>query len=351
MNLHPPTWWQNNTHHILPKYLSPLGFIYGKIVEARFRLTKPYHPKVPVICIGNFTLGGTGKTPIAIKIAALLRDLGHSPTILSRGYKGKYAGPLLVNKEEHDASDVGDEPLLLSNHAPTVIAKNRVEGAWLIEQRNSDFIIMDDGFQNPHLFKNLSLIAIDADFRTGNGHIFPAGPLRASMAFQVPKADIIIITGGAKKQANGKLSIEQNLRENFGYDGPILHGTLTPNEDTDWLKEKPIFAFAGIGRPEKFFNSLVNAGGQVIRRMPFPDHHTYSQADAQSLVELALRDDLQLVTTTKDLVRMSEDEGRHIRALKRMSRALKVKFTFNGEDEQKLIEHIKTNFPVRPMAD
>lgn len=346
MSLHPPSWWQDDTGHILPKYLNPLGQIYGQAVKWRFRYTKPYQSKLPVICIGNFTLGGTGKTPLAIKFAHLLQDLGWDPSFLSRGYKGKYAGPLLVNLNEHNAKDVGDEPLLLSQHAPAIISKNRIEGVWLIEQRSSNMIIMDDGFQNPTVQKNLSFIAIDSATALGNGRIFPAGPLRAPLEFQLPNASAIIITGSNTAE---KSSIKDLLRKEYNFKKPILRGQLTASEDTSWLKEKPILAYAGIGRPEKLFQSLENAGGKVIRRNPFPDHHNFTSKDAEHLTKIALADDLQLVTTEKDHVRIDEHSNHQLRALKRMSRPFPIEFTFEKNDEEKLIALIKEHYP-KPIA-
>ena len=342
MSLHPPSWWQDDTGHILPKYLNPLGQIYGQAVKWRFLYTKPYQSKLPVICIGNFTLGGTGKTPLSIKLSEVLKELGWEPSFLSRGYKGQIAGPLLVSKKEHNAKDVGDEPLLLSHHAPTIISKNRVEGVWLIEQRSSNIIIMDDGFQNPTVQKNLSLIAIDSATGLGNGRIFPAGPLRAPLEFQLPKADAIIITGSNEKE---KSKIRDLLRADYNFKKPILSGHLSAPNNTEWLQEKPILAYAGIGRPEKLFQSLEDAGGKVIRRIPFPDHHNFTKKDADHLTELALKDDLQLVTTEKDHVRIDELGSHQLRALKRMSRPFPVKFKFEKGDEERLISLIKERYP------
>lgn len=337
--MHPPSWWQNENGSILPKYLGPIGELYGQVVKARFRYTKPYPCKLPIICVGNFTLGGTGKTPISIKLAELLIKTGWSPSFLSRGYLGKTKGPLLVLPEEHTARDVGDEPILLSAHAPTIVAKQKLEGAWLIEQRKSDIIIMDDGFQNPTLRKSLSLIALDQTVGFGNGRIFPAGPLRAPLSFQLAAADAVILTG----KPNNPL--KQDLKTKYNFKKPILSGNVTPSEETDWLKEKPILAFAGIARPEKLFNSLEQAGGKVIRRIPFPDHYNFTAKDASHLTKLALKDNLQLITSEKDLVRINENEHHQLRALKRMSRTLPIKFSFQDNDEQKLLKLIKETIP------
>lgn len=348
MNLHPPSWWQDDTGHILPKYLDPLGQLYGQIVKARFRYTNAHQSKLPIICIGNFTLGGTGKTPLAIKLSHILGDLGWQPSFLSRGYKGKYAGPLLVDPNDHSAEDVGDEPMLLAAHAPTIIAKKRVDGAWLLEQRNTNIIIMDDGFQNPTLRKNISIIAIDSSTALGNGRIFPAGPLRAPLEFQLPKADAIIITGSPGPE---KAKLIEKLRQKYKYKKPILRGSLTPSDDTAWLKDKPILAYAGIGRPEKLFQSLEQAGGQVIRRLPFPDHHNFTHKDADHITKIALADDLQLVTTQKDFIRINAGKNHQLRALKRLSRPFPIEFSFEKNDEQALIELLKSYYPKPILVD
>lgn len=342
MKLNPPSWWQNETGHILPKYLGPVGTLYGQVVKARFRYTKPYECNLPVLCVGNFTQGGTGKTPISIKLAEMLTDQGWQPSFLTRGYKGKLSGPIVVDPNEQTAEEVGDEPLLLSGTAPTIVAKNRVEGAWLIEQRNSNFIIMDDGFQNPTLRKNISLIAIDSATGLGNHRIFPAGPLRAPLEFQLQRADAIIITGGDSSR------IEAELKTKYDFKKPVLRGNLKPTEDTDWVGEKPILAYAGIARPEKLFDSLERVGGKVIRRIPFADHHSFTTRDADHLTKLALADDLQLITTQKDLVRIADKDSHQLRALKRMSRAFPVEFCFDDDGEKTLLKLIRSHFPRPP---
>lgn len=345
MTLHPPSWWQNETGRILPKYLAPLGNLYGAIVKARFRYTKQYECRLPVVCIGNFTQGGTGKTPISIKLASMMQQEGWQPTFLSRGYKGKTAGPILVDSEIHNAEDVGDEPLLLTRQAPTIVAKNRVDGIWLIEQRNSNFVILDDGFQNPTVRKNISIIAIDSATGLGNHRIFPAGPLRAPLDFQLARADAIIVTGGNSE------GIITELKTKYEFKNPILSGSLRPVEDTGWVKDKPILAYAGIARPEKLFSSLQNAGGKVIRRIPFPDHHQFTAKDANLLTKLALADDLQLITTEKDLVRITDKQSHQLRALKRMSRAFPVEFVFDEDGEATLLQLIQSHFPRPPKPE
>ena len=333
--MHPPNWWQKENGSLLPKYLAPLGHLYGQIVSSRFRYTKPYKCKHPILCVGNFTLGGTGKTPISIKLMELLTKEGWTPSFLSRGYGGSQKGPLLVDQNDHSASEVGDEPLLLAEHGPTVIAKTRREGAWLLEQRKTDLIIMDDGFQNPTLAKTLSILSLDSAVGLGNERIFPAGPLRAPLNFQLAAADAIIITGSSKNQ------LKETLKTKHNFNKPIFSGEVKPNTDIDWVREKPILAYAGIARPEKLFKSLEQVGGQVIRRTPFPDHYQFKAKDAEQLIKLAIKDDLQLITTEKDMVRINAANHHQLRALKRMSQAFPVSFEFHHEDEKNLLQLLK----------
>lgn len=343
--MHPPNWWHKENGSLLPKYLSPLGAAYGQIVSARFRYTTPYQCKRPIICVGNFTLGGTGKTPLSIKLMQMLQKDGWNPSFLSRGYGGTLKGPILVDPNDLQADEVGDEPLLLAAHAPTVIAKNRVEGAWLLEQRQTDLIIMDDGFQNPTLGKTLSLLSVDSTVGFGNGRIFPAGPLRAPLEFQLERADAIIITGPKN------LKMTEEFKSKYNFKNPIVSGEVQPTSETDWVKEKPILAYAGIARPEKLFKSLSQAGGKVIRRQPFPDHYKFKAKDAEDLIKLALKDDLQLITTEKDLIRINADEHHQLRALKRMSRALPVGFEFHEEGEKQLLKLIKQSLHQHAQKD
>ena len=196
LRLEPPSWWYSGRIPPAAWGLLPVSALYGAAVQKRFRDAKPYRGKLPVICVGNFTMGGAGKTPVALKLAALLRDHGIRPGFLTRGYGGRERGPYLVNAASDGAARVGDEPLLLAEAAPTVVSRDRPAGARLLETLAVNAIVMDDGFQNPSLAKDFSLVVIDAAAGLGSGRVFPLGPLRAPLAFQAGMADAILLLGG-----------------------------------------------------------------------------------------------------------------------------------------------------------
>jgi tetraacyldisaccharide 4'-kinase len=285
----------------------------------RWLIAKPYRSSLPVICIGNFTTGGAGKTPAALAVAQILRNAGQRPVFLTRGYGGATSGPHLVDPSHDTAQKVGDEPLLLACVAPTIVCADRAEGAKLAENQDASVIIMDDGFQNPGLAKTLSLIVVDGVTGLGNEHVIPAGPLRASLGFQLSHADGIILVGeGEAVERVLTLAEEASL--------PVLKAEITPDTDDTWLKNKPLVAFAGIGSPDKFFRTVESSGGRLMKRMPYPDHHPYTQQDAIKLLGLAAQCGAQLVTTQKDLVRI-EGDG-ELNKLKGASRAVSVKLHF-----------------------
>lgn len=330
MRLEPPSWWYGKTagDRFKAALLTPLGFLYGTAVKARFAFTRPYRSKLPVICIGNFTVGGAGKTPLALAVAEMLRELGHSPAFLTRGFGGRLAGPHLVDPERDDFADVGDEALLLARAAPTFVAHKRPDGARAIEKTGASVIIMDDGFQNPSLVKDVSLIAVDASAGMGNGLVFPAGPLRTSLSFQNKRADAVILIGEA---GSARSLPELGLS--------IFHANLTPADECGWLQTQPVLAFCGIGRPRKFFDTLKEAGATLAGKRPFPDHHAFTDDDARSLLEQAGSLGAQLVTTEKDRVRLSA--AGPLAELKASARALPVRLLFSAEDRTRIAALLK----------
>lgn len=326
MRLEPPGWWYGRTAGDRAKaaLLMPLGFLYGNAVRARFAFAKPYRSKLPVVCIGNFTVGGAGKTPLALAVAELFRELGANPVFLTRGFGGQLAGPHLVDPDRDDFADVGDEALLLARTAPTVVARKRPDGARAIEQTGASVVIMDDGFQNPSLVKDLSLIAVDVSAGTGNGLVFPAGPLRASFGFQSKRADAVVLVDGA--------SSARSLPE---LEVPVFHASLAPDGECEWLQAQPVLAFCGIGRPQKFFDTLQEAGATLARIRPFPDHHAFTDDDACALLEQASSLGAQLVTTEKDWVRLGGAEP--LADLKASTRVLPVRLVFSPEDKADVV--------------
>ncbi len=324
-----PDWWSEagDSHLSLPERitraaLTPVSWLYGGITPLRFALARPYRARIPVICVGNFTVGGAGKTPTAVMVAELLQDMEVYPTFLSRGYGGALVGPHLVNPDRDHAGAVGDEPLLLARHAPTVISRNRKAGAAEIERQDAGAIIMDDGFQNPQLAKDFSIIVVDAAVGVGNGWVMPAGPLRAPLRFQVQRADALLLIGaGAPGEA-----LAQRL------DLPVLRGRLAADADTRWLEDGPVIAYSGIGRPAKFFETLEQLGAEITARYAFPDHHDYTPEDASKLLSHTQQAQARLVTTQKDWVRM-RDGKTPVGALKAASHILPVRLALDTGSE------------------
>ena len=281
--------------------LWPVSKVWAQSAAWRMGRAPRFRPPVPVICVGNFVVGGAGKTPTCLAIARIAKGKGLKPGFLTRGYGGAAKGPLLVDPATHRADAVGDEPLLLAAAAPTVVCGDRVAGARLLLEQRVDLIIMDDGFQNPSLAKDLSLVCVDADVGIGNGMVTPSGPLRAPLALQLRKADALIVIGEGEQA-------EPLIRTAARAGRPVLRATLKPARVREWRKE-PLLAFAGIGRPAKFFASLDAVGATVKRTVPFPDHHRYSEDDATTLLQRAEAEKLRLVTTEKDLARLAGATG------------------------------------------
>lgn len=302
--------------------LLPFGTAYGAV--AAWRMRRPgERAGVPVICIGNPTLGGAGKTPTAIAVALLLAAIGEKPAFVSRGYGGRDAGPAQVDAKAHEAARVGDEPLLLAQHFPTFVARDRLAGARLAAASGASVLVLDDGFQNPSLTKDCSLLVIDGATGVGNGDVFPAGPLRAPLAAQLALAQGIVRVGvGEASRA---------VESHAGTIGlPVFGAQLVPDQAAAAaLKDKKVLAFAGIGRPEKFFDTLKAAGAEVVEARGFDDHHRYSAADARELLTAAKARGLQLVTTEKDLARMQGDAV--LTELSANSRVLPVRLQFDDE--------------------
>ena len=279
---------------------------------------------VPVICLGNLTVGGAGKTPAAIAVAQLLHAAHERPFFLSRGYGGQLAGPVRVNPAIHRAADVGDEPLLLARLAPTVVARDRVAGAKFAQFAGASVIVMDDGLQNPSLAKDLTIIVVDGRRGIGNGHIIPAGPLRAPLGIAArPRA------GADRRRCRRTARRPSSTPRRRGL--PIFHARLEPDRSViAAIGRRKVLAFAGIGDPEKFFATLTAAGIDVAERAGFPDHHRYTAAEARDLIARAQAENLMLVTTEKDLVRLSGEP--QLEALAARSSALPVRLVIEEAD-------------------
>ncbi len=290
----PPFWWEKPDWRAFA--LSPLSKIYGIVAGRRIRRATPPTVPLPVLCIGNFTVGGAGKTPTSIAFAKAATAAGLKPGIVSRGYGGAFSGVHRVDPEHDSSRHVGDEPMLLARHAPVVVSSNRVAAANALRQAGCDFIIMDDGFQSARLHFDYALMVVDAGRGIGNGHVLPGGPLRAPLIDQLVRTDAVLKIG----TANGA---DQLIRNAARAAKPIHEGVLKPVSTAE-IAGKPLLAFAGIGDPSKFFRTLEDAGGIVKQTRSFPDHHPYSEENLSELVQSADRDDFTLVTTAKDHVRL-----------------------------------------------
>ena len=296
----PDFWWERPGP--LARLVWPISLIYGAIAGWRMNRIGT-RAGIPVVCVGNFTHGGTGKTPTAISIAKLLTASGEKPFFLSRGYGGKLAGPLKVDPTRHSAADVGDEPLLLARAAPVIVARDRVKGAAFAKSSGATAIVMDDGLQNPSLAKDLSIAVADGRRGFGNGLVFPAGPLRAPMKAQLGHVRALLLIGKGSGAAQAA-----EISRTHGC--ALLRARLEPAPDAiKALGRRKVFAFAGIGDPEKFFTTLASAGIEAQVEESFADHHPYSEADALRILARSESEKLVPVTTEKDLVRLGRTGG------------------------------------------
>ncbi|MCB1494553.1 MAG: tetraacyldisaccharide 4'-kinase [Bauldia sp.] len=300
MTAAPAFWWRPRPGGAALA-LWPASRIWGQMSAWRMAKSPRFRPPVPVICVGNFVVGGAGKTPTALALARIARRQGLKPGFLARGYGGSEKGPLLVDPGSHTAEAIGDEPLLLAEAGPTVIGRDRSASARILLDQGVTAIIMDDGFQNPTLAKDVSFACVDAGAGIGNGMMIPSGPLRAPLDLQLRRADALIVIG------EGGMA-EPLIRAAARGGRPVLRASLKPVRVRDWRKT-PILAFAGIGRPGKFFESLAAIGAPVEETIAFPDHHQFTDADAARLLARSEKDGLRLVTTEKDLVRLKGATG------------------------------------------
>jgi tetraacyldisaccharide 4'-kinase len=281
---------------LLSELLLPVGAgwdVAGRLREALFR---PYSPPVPVVCVGNLVAGGAGKTPVALTLATHLVSCGVAVHIVTRGYGGRLGGPVRVDPARHDASAVGDEALSLAVRAPCWVARDRARGVRAAAEAGAQLVVLDDGFQNPGIAKTLSLVVVDAAYGFGNGRVIPAGPLRENLARGLARADAIVFLGG------------ETQRYGLGFPGddgalPVLHAELRP-VGGERLAGRRLLAFAGIGRPEKFFATLQALGAELVGTRPYPDHYPFGAGELDQLLRAAERAQACLITTAKDIVRV-----------------------------------------------
>lgn len=276
--------------------LSPLGWFYSWLTKQRLRLGNPYRASVPVICIGNINVGGTGKTPTTIALAERLKSLGFEPHIVSRGHGGSIVGPTSVSLEQHNADQVGDEPLLLAAFAPTWISKDRKAGVIAAERAGANVILLDDGFQNPAVSKDLSIVVIDATVGFGNGKAMPAGPLRENVSDGLARAQVVLTIGNNHDQTSFKHALPNHVKR--------IQAELVPLPTGMSWSQMRVLAFAGIGNPTKFFSTVKKLGANIVRSVALDDHQPLSEPLMQRLETDAKKHVAQLVTTEKDAVRL-----------------------------------------------
>ena len=294
-----PDFWADDG--ALATLLAPLGTGYDLAGRLRRALAHPASVGIPVVCVGNLVAGGAGKTPVAIALIEALGARGCKVQCLTRGYGGRVSGPHRVDPARDTAARVGDEALLLARAAPTWVARDRAAGARAAATAGAEVIVMDDGFQNPSLAKDLSLVVIDGAYGFGNGRVMPAGPLRETVPGGLARAEAVVVLGPERRDLGARLDARPD-------GGPaLLTARLAPRPGSERLAGRTVLAFAGIGRPEKFFATLADLGAKVVETRTFPDHHAYAPAEIESLRARAAALDACAVTTEKDAVRLSSE--------------------------------------------
>lgn len=298
------------------RLLAPFARIYGSVAAARMRRPPSGRVGIPVVAVGNFTVGGAGKTPTVAALVELARARGLRPAVVTRGYGGHAKGPMRVDPTRHDAAEVGDEALLHARLAPTIVARDRLAGAREAERLGADCVFLDDGFQNPRLAKDLALVVVDRASGLGNGRAMPAGPLRAPLAAQIDRADaIVVVDNGEGTHPSTETTIAAALARGI----PVLGARLVPRGCAG-IEGRRVVAFAGIGRPAKFAATLTAIGATIADFVAFPDHHPFTSDEAADLLQRSVVADAALVTTAKDAVRLAGHDG----ALARLAASVRV---------------------------
>jgi tetraacyldisaccharide 4'-kinase len=294
----PPFWWDKPDWRAFA--LSPLSSLYG--LAAGYRMANGRRSRVdaPVLCIGNFTVGGSGKTPVSIALARQAKRMQLKPGFLTRGHGGAAARPHLVEPRGDSARLVGDEALLLAEHGPVAVARDRAAGAALLLERGADFLIMDDGFQSARIHMDYALLVVDGRYGIGNGHVIPAGPLRAPLVNQLRFATALLKMGEGDG-ADGIVRLAARAGK------PVFEAALRPRRASR-LAGRRFLAFAGIGHPGKFYDTVTRAGGIVALERSFPDHHVYSAEELDDLAATARTAELDVLTTAKDAARLRQSK-------------------------------------------
>ena len=295
-----PRFWQQKNW--LSNLLLPASFLYGLGAMLDRRLTPPQRAALPVLSIGNVTAGGAGKTPVTMALIPLLQSLGQQPHIISRGYGGSATAAHRVLPSD-DWQQVGDEPLLLANAAPTWVATKRMNAACAAQAAGANMVVADDAHQHHAIAKDVSLLVIDGHYGIGNGRLLPAGPLREPFAAALARADAVVMIGEDRHGLSPKIN------------KPIFTASLAPQGDTAWLNRAKLLAFAGLARPQKFYDTLISLGANIIGYQDFADHHPYTRSEIESLIAAAKIQGAILITTAKDAVKIPTDLRSQIRVL------------------------------------
>ena len=309
--------------------LLPVGFLYDGAGRLRRRLTHPARAGLPVLCVGNLVAGGAGKTPLTLALAEDLTRRGIAVRILTRGYGGRLPGPVTVDPARHDFRDVGDEPLLLARAAPCIVARDRVAGAAAAVASGGQVLLMDDGLQNPSLVQDLRLIAVDGGYGFGNGRLLPAGPLREGLARGLARVQGAVLIG------TDRFGLADRLDRHL----PVARAELRPLADAARWVGRRVVAFAGIGRPQKFFDTLVALGAELVATRGFPDHHPYAEAEIAALLAAAETKNAAAVTTAKDRLRLPPGGRDRIETLD-------VALAWTSDADRRIVEQLIT--PLLP---
>ncbi len=317
-----PKFWYLKRDSLFSNSLYPLSLLFRLGTKIRNLLSRERKTKLPIICVGNIVIGGAGKTPVALKIGNMLKKAGYNPHFVSKGYGGLEKNNTLV-KDWHSPKSVGDEPLLLSEIAPTWIGLDRNKSFQLASDYGANCIVMDDGFQNPTLQKDFSIIVINGDQGFGNKRVIPSGPLRESIKRGLSRTNLVITIG----------DISNEVKEKIPKHIPLIAANFKIKEDSIMLQGQRITAFAGIAYPEKFFNSLKFVKANIVDKISYSDHHIYNENDLLYLAEIANKNKSILVTTKKDMVRIPKN----FRSL------VKTIDGFIQLDDEKLLLEILTN--------
>ena len=309
--------------------LFPVSYIWRFGHYAQQKILNTKETEIPVICVGNLTVGGSGKTPVVITLCRFLSGIGKSTSILTRGFGGKEKGPIFVSTNLHQSLDVGDEPLMMAHSLDVCVSRNRPLGAnHILDKKKYDCIVMDDGLQNPTLKKDLNIAVFDGKFGIGNGFLLPAGPMRQKLEVGIQNIDLVIF--------NGK--DETGLGQKIPPHIPIFTGELQPDEEiVEKMKNRRVYGFAGIGNPSRFFKTLNNIGADLVGEAHFADHHPYTDADLTQLYEEAMQSGAELVTTQKDWMRLPTDWRDRVLTVP-------VRIHFSADDTIKIVSYLENIF-------